>query len=37
MYEFIHYKYKPKLLDYINYNIKLKKYLLNLSKHIYQI
>lgn len=32
MCEFIHYKYKPKLLDYIDYNIKLKSYLINLSK-----
>ena len=31
MCEFIHYKYKPKLLDYIDYNYKLKKYLISLS------
>ena len=33
MCEFIHYKYKPKLLKYIDYNIKLKKYLEKLSEN----
>lgn len=32
MCEFIHYKYKPKLLKDVDYNIKLKNYLENLSK-----
>ena len=31
MCEFIYYKYKPKVLDYIDYNYKLKKYLISLS------
>ena len=33
MCEFIHYKYKPTLLDCIDYNINLKKYLEDLSKN----
>lgn len=33
MCEFIHYKYKPKYLEYIDYNYKLKKYLNNLTKY----
>lgn len=33
MCEFIHYKYKPTLLDHIDYNNKLKNYLYNFSKN----
>ena len=32
MCEFIHYKYRPKLLEYIDYNSKLKNYLYNLAQ-----